>query len=85
MTPKDFGLAIGILDRSSITGVAKRELQLVENSYHHESTGHSRQTFDDVLTESQMRGRFFLDHEEQVISRFSADTVERSEQPAGVD
>ena len=30
-------------------------------------------------------GRFFLDHEERVISLLSADAAERSEQPAGVD
>ena len=47
--------------------------------------GHRRQVPDDVLSESQLLGRFFLDHEERVISLFSADAAERSEQPAGVD
>ncbi|CAN0550191.1 unnamed protein product, partial [Laminaria digitata] len=49
------------------------------------STGHSRQTPDDVLSESQLLGRFFLDHKERVTSLFSADAAERSKQPAGVD
>ena len=47
--------------------------------------GHRRQVPDDVLSESQLLGRFFLDHEERVISLFSAEAAERSEQPAGID
>ena len=38
-----------------------------------------------MLSESQLLGRFFLDHEERVIILFSADAAERSEQPAGVE
>ena len=37
-----------------------------------------------MLSESQLLGRFFLDHEERVISLFSADAAEGSGQPAGV-
>ena len=82
---KDFGLSIGVLDRSGIKGVAKREPQIVENSHHHYSTSHSRQSPDDVLSESQLLGRLSLDHEDRAISLFSADATERSEQSAGVD
>ena len=57
----------------------------MENSHHHWSTGNSRQTPDDVLSESQLLDRFFLDHEDRVISLFSADAAERSEQPADFD
>ena len=57
----------------------------MENGHHLLSTDHSRQTPNDVLSESQLLGRFFLDHEERLISLFSADAAERSEQPVGVD
>ena len=33
--PKDVGVSTGVLDHSGIEGVAKRELQILENSHHH--------------------------------------------------
>ena len=81
--PKE--LSIGVLDHSGKQGVAKRQPQIVENSHHHWSTGNSRQTPDDVLSEFQFLGRFFLEHEEGVAGNFSADAAERSEQFTGVD
>ena len=57
----------------------------MENSNHHYNRDRSRQTPDDVLSESQLLGRFFLDHEERITSLFSADAAEKSEQPADVD
>ena len=81
-SPKDFGLSIGGPDHWGKTRVAKREPQIVENGHHHESTGHSRQTPNGVLSKSRLLRWFFRDHEERVASLFSSDAAERSKQPS---
>ena len=57
----------------------------MDNSHHCYGTGRSRQTPDDVLSESQMMSRFFLDHEERVISLVSADAFQIYKQSGGID
>ena len=57
----------------------------MDNNHPCYGTGRSRQTPDDVLSESQMMSRFFLDHEERVISLVSADAFQIYKQSGGID